>query len=64
MKNAKVENRKENRKIVKAAQPRRVAGVPVRSGVKAGLRGPGGPRDPGGMSDPGGLFDPGRGRLG
>ena len=32
MKNAKV----ENRKIVKAAQPRRVAGVPVRSGVKAG----------------------------
>ena len=36
MKNAKV----ENRKIVKAAQPRRVAGVPVRSGVKAGsLRG-------------------------
>ncbi len=54
MKNAKV----ENRKIVKAAQPRRVAGVPVRSGVKAGLR------DPGGLSDPGGLFDPGRGRLG
>ena len=33
MKNAKVENRKENREIVKA---RRVAGVPVRSGVKAG----------------------------
>jgi len=32
MKNAKV----ENRKIVKAAQPRRVAGVPLRSGVKAG----------------------------
>jgi len=41
MKNAKV----ENRKIVKAAQPRRVAGVPVRSGVKAGIEmfGPGGP---------------------
>jgi hypothetical protein len=34
MKNAKV----ENRKIVKAAQPRRVAGVPVRSGIKAGRR--------------------------
>jgi hypothetical protein len=32
MKTAKV----ENRKIVKAAQPRRVAGVQVRSGVKAG----------------------------
>jgi len=40
MKNAKV----ENRKIVKAVQPRRVAGVPVRSGVKAGRRDlPGGP---------------------
>lgn len=35
MKNAIV----ENRSIVKAAQPRRVAGVPVRSGVKAGRRG-------------------------
>ena len=32
MKNVKV----EKRKIVKAAQPRRVAGVPVRSGIKAG----------------------------
>ena len=32
MKNAKV----GSKKIVKAAQPRRVAGVPVRSGVKAG----------------------------
>ncbi len=37
MKNAKIENRKENRKIVKAAQSRREAGVPVRSGVKAGF---------------------------
>ena len=33
MKNANV----ETKKIVKAAQARRVAGVPVRSGVKAGL---------------------------
>jgi len=33
MKNANV----ETKKIVKAAQSRRVAGVPVRSGVKAGL---------------------------
>ena len=33
MKTAKV----ESKKIVKAAQPRRVAGLPVRSGVKAGL---------------------------
>ena len=33
MKNAKVENRKGNKEIV---QSRRVAGVPVRSGVKAG----------------------------
>ena len=32
MKNAKVENRKENRK----EQPRRAAGMTVRSGVKAG----------------------------
>lgn len=56
MKNAKV----ENRKIVKAAQPRRVAGVPVRSGVKAGrmtdfqkeMLGGGGSGRPG---DPGGL---------
>ena len=43
MKNAKV----ENRKIVKAAQPRRVAGVPVRSGVKAGIAEFGGPGGPG-----------------
>ena len=56
MKNAKVENRKENRKIAKADQPRRVAGVPVRSGVKAGLefRGPKGP-EAGGISEFGGL---------
>ena len=51
MKNAKVENRKENRKIVKATQQRRVAGVLVRSGVKAGKIGPesriGGPDTPG-----------------
>ena len=33
MKNAKV----GSKKIVKATQPRRVAGVPVRSGVKAGV---------------------------
>ena len=33
MKNAKVRSQKS----VKPAQPRRVAGVPVRSGVKAGL---------------------------
>jgi hypothetical protein len=33
MKNAKV----GSEKIVKAAQHRRVAGVPVRSGIKAGL---------------------------
>jgi hypothetical protein len=39
MKNAKV----GSKKILKAAQPRRVAGVPVRSGVKAGVFGP----DPG-----------------
>jgi hypothetical protein len=36
MKNAKV----GSKKILKAAQPRRVAGVPVRSGVKAGLGSP------------------------
>jgi len=35
MKNAKV----GSEKILKAAKPRRVAGVPVRSGVKAGLGG-------------------------
>ena len=56
MKNANV----ESKKIAKAAQPRRVAGVPVRSGVKAGRRD--GPRDigrdPGGLGDIGGLFDP------
>jgi hypothetical protein len=34
MKTAKVESKKS----LKAAQPRRVAGVPVRSGVKAGRR--------------------------
>ena len=45
MKNANV----ETKKIVKAAQARRVAGVPVRSGVKAG-------------GIPGGEF--GRGYLG
>jgi hypothetical protein len=33
MKNAKV----GTKKIVKDVQPRRVAGVPVRSGVKAGM---------------------------
>jgi hypothetical protein len=52
MKNAKV----EGKKIVKAAQPRRVAGVPVRSGVKAGLGieyKPGDPGHPGGLGKPG-----------
>ena len=41
MKNAKV----ENKKIVKAVQRRRVAGVQLCSGVKAGIEfmGPGGP---------------------
>jgi hypothetical protein len=34
MKTAKI----EGKKIVKAAKPRRVAGVQVRSGVKAGRR--------------------------
>jgi hypothetical protein len=55
MKNAKV----ENRKIVKATQPRSVAGLRVRSGVKAGLEF-GGPRGPeaGGIREFGG---PGRG---
>jgi hypothetical protein len=62
MKNEKVENRKGN----KATQQRRVAGVPVRSGVKAGLEfgGPKGPEagglhefgGPGGPGKPGGLF--------
>ena len=41
MKNAKF----DSKKIVKAVQRRRVAGVQVRSGVKAGIEmfGPGGP---------------------
>jgi hypothetical protein len=41
MKSAKI----ESKKIAKVAQPRRVAGVPLRSGVKAGIEfmGPGGP---------------------
>jgi len=61
MKNAKV----GSKKVLKAAQPRRVAGVPVRSGVKAGKIGgihefgaPGKPEfgGPGGPGDPGGLF--------
>jgi hypothetical protein len=46
----------ERKKIDKAAKPRRVAGVPVRSGIKAGVRDFG--RDPGGLGDVGGLFDP------
>jgi len=58
MKNAKV----GSKKILKAAQPRHVAGVQVRSGVKAGKVGfePGG--KPGfegetlGPKGPGGLF--------
>jgi hypothetical protein len=56
MKNAKV----ENRKIAKAAIPRRVSGVPVRSGVKAGLefRGPKGP-EAGGIHEFGGVGGPG-----
>jgi hypothetical protein len=49
MKNAKV----ESRKVVKAAQPRRVAGVPVRSGVKAGRVGTGHQRH---LGEPGGPF--------
>ena len=55
MKNAKVENRKGNKEIV---QSRRVAGVPVRSGVKAGKAhdfGSGHGFNPPG-ADPGGLF--------
>ena len=55
MKNAKV----ENRKIAKAAKPRRVTGVPVRSGVKAGKLhdfGSGHGFNPPGQ-DPGGLFN-------
>jgi hypothetical protein len=54
MKNSKV----ENRKIVKAAKPRRVTGVPVRSGVKVGRAhdfGSGHGFNPRGR-DPGGLF--------
>ena len=48
MKNAKVESKKNLKKIVKATKPRRVAGVPVRSGVKAGLGDWGGYGDMGG----------------
>lgn len=56
MKNAKV----GSNKIVKAVQPRRVAGVQVRSGIKAGLGGP--DRDPRQrMTSP---VDDGLGRLG
>jgi hypothetical protein len=51
MRNANV----ETKKIVKAAQPRRVAGVQVRSGVKAGVFGP----EPGAGPGPG--FGPGPG---
>ena len=54
MKNEKAENSK-----IDKSEPRRVAGVPVRSGVKAGtagglheLGGPKGPRDPGGLFGP------------
>ena len=47
----------ESKKIVEAAKRRRVAGVPVRSGVKAGRVHDFG-RDPGGLGDRGGLFDP------
>jgi hypothetical protein len=54
----------ESKNSVKAAKPRRVAGVQVRSGVKAGripgeLGEPGGPGKPGGFGKPGGLGDPG-----
>ena len=51
MKNEKAENSK-----IDKSEPRRVAGVPVRSGVKAGLefRGPKGP-EAGGISEFGGL---------
>ncbi len=42
MKNANV----RDKKIIQAAQPRRVAGVPVRSGIKAGRRGFGEDVDP------------------
>ena len=48
----------DRKKIVKAAQPRRVAGVPVRSGIKAGKLhdfGSGHGFNPEGK-DPGGLF--------
>jgi hypothetical protein len=56
MKNANV----ESKKILKADQPRRVAGVPVRSGVKAGRVGfeaggkPG--FEPETIGRPGGIF--------
>ncbi len=43
----------ESKKIDKAAKPRRVAGVQVRSGIKAGRVGAG--FNPPG-ADPGGLF--------
>ncbi len=48
MKNARV----ESKKIVKLAKSRRVAGMQVRSGVKAG-RIPGDPGRPGGGGRPG-----------
>ena len=51
MKNAKV----GSKKVLKAAQARRVAGVPIRSGVKAGLEF-GGPKGP----EAGGIHEPGR----
>ena len=57
MKNANV----GSQKILKAAKTRRVAGVPIRSGIKAGLGGP--DRDPRQrMTSP--LDDIGRGRPG
>ena len=52
MKNAKV----ESKKIRKAAQPRRVAGVPVRSGVKAGWQAGRGPMGAPEVGGPGGGF--------
>lgn len=55
MKNAKVENRKVDRK----EQPHRAAGMPVRSGVKAGRMhdfGSGHGYNPSGR-DPGGIFE-------
>ena len=55
MKNANV----ETKKIVKAAQPRRVAGVPVRSGVKAGKIHEFGTLGGGELGKPGGIGGPG-----